>query len=157
MITLILVRHAKAAPADHLHSDDARPLTVEGRQQAVRTGEVLRTLISGNVQIACSPKLRARETAEVLGIALGSAALPQPRECLSGGRDPDEILSALETRPTNALILVGHEPDMGRLLARLLDPVWRASIPFPSAGYAVVQIDALPPQREGRLQMFGSP
>ena len=157
MITLVLVRHAKAAPADALHPDDARPLSVEGREQAGRTGEALRGLICGDVQIACSPKPRARETAEIIGAALGSAALPQPREFLSGGHDPDEILGALETHDANALILVGHEPDMGRLLARLLDPAGRASIPFSSAGYAIVQIDALPPRREGKLKAFGSP
>jgi phosphohistidine phosphatase SixA len=82
---------------------------------------------------------------------------PEPSAYLRGDHEPDEILRALAPVRADCLILVGHEPDMGRLLGRLLDPAWRGAIPFPPAGYACVEVDAIPPAREGRLRAFGSP
>lgn len=156
MITLILVRHALAAPRGLRCSDDERPLTPEGREQAQRTGEALRGLISADVQILCSPKRRAHETAEAVAAGLGPDVRPESWVYLRGDHEPDEILRALAPPRTDCLILVGHEPDMGRLLARLLDPAWRGTIPFPPGGYARVEVDAIPPAREGRLRSFGS-
>jgi phosphohistidine phosphatase len=157
MITLILVRHAKAAPRSRSRPDDVRPLTPEGREQAHRTGEIVRGLVFPGARVLCSPKRRALETAEAIATGLESEARPETRDCLRGDCEPDEILRALASSQSNCLVLVGHEPDMGRLLARLLDPAWRGTIPFPPAGYAHVQVDALPPTREGRLRAFGGP
>ena len=157
MITLILVRHAKAAPRGWRRPDDERPLTPEGHEQAGRTGEIVRGLVSPDVKVLCSPKRRARETAEIIAAALEPAVRTESRDCLRGDLDPDEILRALGSPSADCLVLVGHEPDMGRLLARLLDPDYQETIPFPPAGYAHVEVDAIPPSREGRLGARGSP
>jgi phosphohistidine phosphatase len=157
MITLVLVRHARAAPRGWRRPDDERPLTPEGHEQATRTGEIVRGLVPPDVKVLCSPKQRARETAEIIASALEPAAQPEPRDCLHGDREPDEILRALSRIRSDCLVLVGHEPDMGRLLARLLDPAWQGTIPFSPAAYAHVEVDTIPPSREGILLAFGSP
>lgn len=157
MVNLVLVRHAEAAPVGPGVTDGDRPLTSSGEKAAAATGRCLAGLDLTKPRILCSPKLRALQTARIVAAEM-RAAEPIVAECLSGGYDPDAILSDLaEHGRDGALILVGHEPDMGRLLARLLDPVWGGTIPFPAGGHAWVEVGAVPPARAGRLRGFGDP
>jgi phosphohistidine phosphatase len=156
-MNLILIRHAEAATAGPLGTDGDRPLTAAGEEAAARTGELLAGLTLPAPRVVCSPKLRAKQTADMVARAM-KADDPLVLDLLGGGREPDAILSGLvQTAGTATWILVGHEPDMGRLLARLLDPAWGGTIPFATAGYAWVEVAAIPPPRAGRLRMFGDP
>src|SRR5439155_4236406 len=74
---LYLVRHAEAAPGT---PDELRTLTPEGREQARQLGERLRGEGVVADAVLCSPLLRARETADALG--LGRA---EPDERLAPG------------------------------------------------------------------------
>lgn len=156
-MNLILVRHAEAAAQTLSISDPDRPLTAAGKKDAARAGGAIAGLRIAEPRVVCSPKRRAKETAAILASTIGLGA-PEEIPCLLGGLEPDSILSDLAAfagAPT--LIAVGHEPDMGRLLARLIDPAWAGTIPFPTAGFAWVEIGALPPPRAGRLRLFADP
>ncbi len=156
-MNLILVRHAEAAAQTLSIADGERPLTAAGEKASARAGRLIAGLNLSEPRIVCSPKLRARQTAAILASTIGVGA-PQELACLLGGLDPDLILSGLE-RPADSgtLIAVGHEPDMGRLLARLIDPAWGGTIPFPTTGLAWIEIGAFPPPRAGRLRLFADP
>lgn len=156
-MNLILVRHAEAAVQTPSISDPDRPLTATGKKEAARTGGAIAGLRIVEPRIVCSPKRRAKETAAILATTIGLGT-PEEIPCLLGGFEPDSILSGLAAfAGTPALIAVGHEPDMGRLLARLIDPAWGGTIPFPTAGFAWVEIGTLPPPRAGRLRLFADP
>lgn len=74
MPTIYLIRHAE--PANVGNSDAERPLTPRGRKQAAWMGQFLRE--KGVRQLRTAPHLRCRETAELIGTALGLTPQADP-------------------------------------------------------------------------------
>ena len=109
---LILWRHAEAAPGD---PDAARPLTEHGRVQAQQMARWLAPRLPANLSIRVSPARRAQETAQALGVPFRTVA------GLAPGARVQAILQAAEwpDRKT-AVIVVGHQPDLGRAAAFLV-------------------------------------
>jgi phosphohistidine phosphatase len=130
-VRLYLVRHAHAAAGE---PDELRALTPEGRRDARALGDLL---ASEGVQpdaILSSPLLRARETAEELAQATGVRAAADER--LGPGATTADVLDAVEGRGDTVLV-VGHQPDCGRIAAELGDGT---EPPFPPAGMAVLDL-----------------
>lgn len=123
---LVIVRHAEAAPGS---PDELRPLTEAGRGQARRLGETLRAMSVDAV--VSSPLLRARETAEALG--LGQPAVD---ERLAPGAEPEDVRAAAEGRG-ETVVVVGHQPDCGRAAAALRGGEEPA---FPPCGHVTVDV-----------------
>ena len=126
---LVLVRHAEAAPGS---PDELRTLTPEGRQQARELGERLRAEGIEPDAVLTSPLLRARETGEALGF--GSA---QAHDALAPGGTDEDVRSAVAGRG-DTVIVVGHQPDCGRIAAALGGGTEPA---FPPAGVVVLELD----------------
>lgn len=110
---LFLVRHAEAAPGE---PDDVRPLTAQGRDQARALGKRLAADGIRPDALLSSPLLRARETAQELGRALGVEA--EPNERLAPGATADDVRAATAGRGETVLV-VGHQPDCGEIAAAL--------------------------------------
>ena len=128
---LFIVRHAKAAGGE---PDEVRPLTKEGRKQARDLG---RRFAADGIHpgaILTSPLLRARETAEAIGRAVGVDA--EPDERLAPGADADAVRAATAERG-EVVIVVGHQPDCGRIAAALSGGPEPA---FPTAGVFAVEV-----------------
>jgi phosphohistidine phosphatase len=125
---LVLVRHAEAAPGT---PDELRTLTPEGHEQAQALGERLRRDGIRPDAVLSSPLLRARQTAEALGF--GEA---EPDDRLAPGATPESVREAIEGRG-ETVVVVGHQPDCGRVAASLTggdEPR------FPPAGVAVLEL-----------------
>jgi phosphohistidine phosphatase len=103
-LVIWLLRHADAADGS---PDAERPLTDKGRTQARAAGAALKVL---GVQLdACltSPKVRARQTAELTCAELGGVQ-PQIEARLAGGPfDAFDLTAGLG----DEVLLVGHDPD----------------------------------------------
>jgi phosphohistidine phosphatase len=127
-VRLVLVRHAEAAPGT---PDELRTLTTEGHRQAKQLGERLRSQGIEPDAVLTSPLLRARETADDLG--LGTA---EPHHALAPGATEDDVLSAVAERG-ETVVVVGHQPDCGRIAAALGDGTEPA---FPPAGVVVLDL-----------------
>jgi phosphohistidine phosphatase len=118
-LQLHLLRHADAGDPERWTADDAaRPLSEKGVRQAERLGAFLAEVAFRPDALISSPKVRARQTAEILGDALGVGVRLDER--LAGGFDPatvDDIVAAAGSprRP----VLVGHDPDFSELLGFL--------------------------------------
>lgn len=128
-VRIYLVRHAKAAPG---HPDELRSLTPEGREEARRLAE--RLVDERPDAVVTSPLLRALETAEVLARACGLEA--EADERLAPGATSADARLASAGRGER-VVLVGHQPDFGRIAAALTggdEP------PFPTAGMAVIDL-----------------
>jgi phosphohistidine phosphatase len=111
-----LARHGTAAPGP---DDRERPLTLAGRADVE---DVARTLRARGVEVAeirHSGLRRARETAEILAGALAPPRGIREASGLAADDTPDEARAQLE-RAESPLMLVGHMPHLGRLLAVLL-------------------------------------
>ena len=125
---LLIVRHAEAAPGN---PDELRPLTPGGRAQARALGDRLREQGLEPDAVVSSPLLRARETANALG--LGEPAVD---ERLAPGASPDDVRDAALGRGETVLV-VGHQPDCGRAVAALTGGPEPA---FPAAGVVAVDL-----------------
>jgi phosphohistidine phosphatase len=103
-----LRRHGEAE--DDAADDASRKLTEKGRRQAEAAGKALAAL--GVELDACltSPKVRARDTAEVACRELRVEA--EQTDALRGG----EFDIADLTAGRGTVLLVGHEPDMHRAI-----------------------------------------
>ena len=119
-IELYLLRHAHAGdPAKWKGSDFDRPLSGKGRAQAERLGGLLARVGFEPDAILTSPKVRARETAELVADRLGVKPVLEDRlaETVTLA-DLEQILDAAghPSRP----VIVGHDPDFSELLALLV-------------------------------------
>jgi phosphohistidine phosphatase len=121
MKRLLLLRHAKAMPAEGAAADIARPLAERGQRDARRSAERLRQQGAPR-SILASPATRTLETAEVVREVLGL-----PRDSLVVERnlylaEPGELLGAIAAQDAGleSLLVVGHNPGLTELAQRLL-------------------------------------
>ncbi|HYX89792.1 MAG TPA: phosphohistidine phosphatase SixA [Gaiellaceae bacterium] len=129
---LYLVRHAEAASGE---PDELRPLTREGREAARELG---RRLAAEGVRpdaILTSPLLRARETAAELARPAGLQ--PEPDERLAPGASAEGVRAAAGERGGRTVVVVGHQPDCGRIAAALTGGAEPA---FPPAGMLAIDL-----------------
>ena len=121
MKELLLLRHGKAErklPMDDYH----RPLKDKGKRAAQRVGVYLARHDLAPDHIVTSPSERAWVTAQKCIKAMGGGADHIVRERRLYLADSDTLLHVLRQSPTEAerVLLVGHNPGLERLLARLL-------------------------------------
>ena len=108
---LILWRHAEAEAGG---PDSARKLTEHGREQARRIAAWLKPRLPGDCEILVSPAARAQETARALGVAFTTAP--------TVGTDAAavDVIAAVDWPARPAVLIVGHQPTLGRVAATLL-------------------------------------
>lgn len=154
---LYLVRHAIAEERGEAYPDDTlRPLSARGTR---RFRKVVRGLARLGVSldcVLCSPLVRARQTADLLADGLsGSPSLIE-----TGALTPDGEFQALSAALADcsrfsSIALVGHEPSIGELAARLSGV--RKPLPFKKGAVCRVDVETLPPSGPGVLRWFAPP
>jgi phosphohistidine phosphatase len=98
--------------------DSERPLSDKGRAQSDRLGRFLASIAFRPDLVVTSPKLRARQTAEIVAAHLDATS--QLDERLAGGLDLDDLDAVLRGAGDPARpVLVGHDPDFSDLVASL--------------------------------------
>ena len=154
---LYLIRHGLAEERGEAWPDDAkRPLTEEGKS---RLGKEARGLSRIGVTfdvILTSPLVRARQTAEVFAGSLE----PRPHLTNVDSLTPDGSYQALlaelaKHARRERIALVGHEPSIGELAARLIGS--RHPLPFKKGAICCISVDSLPPSGPGSLLWFLTP
>lgn len=112
---LILWRHAEAEDGDGILPDSKRRLTVRGEKQAQLVARWLRKRLPRKLKVLVSPAERTLQTANALELAyevepligVGATAI----DVLKAAGWPDRI---------GAVVIVGHQPTLGRVAALLL-------------------------------------
>ena len=111
---LWLLRHGEAVPHDS-KPDQERELTARGERQALAAGAALARLGAEFAACYTSPKVRARQTAELTCRSLGIE--PVVEESISEGFDRDDAIALLRAHGDDARVLVvGHEPDFSQVV-----------------------------------------
>ncbi len=137
---LWLLRHADAEPHG-ARPDSERRLTARGEAQARLAGVALVRWEVGFDAVLFSPKVRARQTAELAAEAWSETqktalAMHPP---LAGGFDAAQALDMFAgLSPDGRLMLVGHEPDLSQIIAELTG----ARVDLKKGGLAVVRLAA---------------
>ena len=109
---LLLWRHAEAEEGDN---DLRRRLTGRGEKQARAVATWLSARLPKNLRILASPAVRTQQTVSALGLPFETDKQLAPDACVSG-------LIAASGWPSagGAVLLVGHQPSLGRLASLLL-------------------------------------
>ena len=109
---LILWRHAEAEEGG---ADLERALTGKGRKQAAHVAEWLLQRLPAKFTLLASPAKRAQQTAKALDAPIETS------ELLAPDRSAADILRAVDWPNGDRLVIVvGHQPTLGRVAAQLL-------------------------------------
>ncbi|MBS1197871.1 MAG: phosphohistidine phosphatase SixA [Proteobacteria bacterium] len=109
---LLLWRHAEAEEGK---DDLARPLTARGVKQALKMAEWLQPRLPKHLKTYVSPAKRAQQTAEALHIPYKTDRRLMPMADVA-----DLIALADWPAAGGAVLIVGHQPILGRLASLLL-------------------------------------
>ena len=118
---IYLVRHSEAVNRVPPMPDEARTLSARGRVSFREMARRFREAGGDPSRILTSPLIRAVQTAEILSEAIRyeGEVLADPR--LSPGFDVAMLNAVLDDFPAEPeIVIVGHEPDLGDILTRLL-------------------------------------
>lgn len=116
---IILWRHADAE--DNAVSDLARALTPKGLKQAEKMAGWLKAQIGETLpgfRVIASPALRAVQTVEALGVKFDIDKTLAPDATVRA-----VLMAANWPNATENVIIIGHQPTLGMVAARLLNNV----------------------------------
>ena len=156
-MNLYLLRHAEAEDAVPSGKDADRPLTPHGREVMEIVAAAFAKI--GKAQaIWHSPLRRAKETAEFLASRFPKAAITSARS-LAPDADPRKVLVELARDRWDDVVLVGHLPHLGKLLALAVtgDEESAAEIPISKATLARISFSGSHPSPPGDLKWLVSP
>ncbi len=114
MIYVVLLRHGEAYPSS---VNPERPLTEKGVVETKKVAKALKKLSVNFDTVYHSPKLRAKQTAEVVAEELQITNLVETEELLPEA-DPQNIKELIENKEGKA-IFCGHLPHLARLFGLL--------------------------------------
>ena len=157
-IEIYLVRHGLAAERGPKYPDDRlRPLTPAGVKKFAESVPGLAELGVAVDFVLTSPLVRARETATLLAAGLKPKPAIVEVEALAPGGRHQAVIEAIKTHAKRyrRLALVGHEPDLGELAARLLGA--RGMIQFKKGGVCAIDVDGATPGGPGTLRWLLTP
>jgi phosphohistidine phosphatase len=154
---LYLIRHGLAEDRGEAWSDDTkRPLSEEGMSRLRKEARGLARLGVSLDIVLTSPLVRARQTAEIVAAAFDPRPHVASADSLAPGAQYAAVVADLEKHARKTRIaLVGHEPSLGELAARLVGT--RHPIQFKKGAVCRIDVDALPPAGPGSLRWFLTP
>ncbi len=140
MKQLILVRHAKAQPADAAARDFDRPLNRRGQTDAPRIGARMRSWGAQPEHILSSPATRALATARLVVEAMRlPASAIETRDAIYEA-DAGDLLDMIRAFPPDweRVMLFGHNPSITDVLNVLTDEMIDN---IPTCGAALIDFD----------------
>jgi phosphohistidine phosphatase len=156
-LELYLIRHGLAAERGDEYPDDSkRPLTGAGIAALRKEARALDALGIGFDHIITSPLVRTRQTADVFAEHLKSKPSVSNSDALAPAGSPSAVVQDVVKHARKGRIaLVGHEPNIGELAARLIGS--RTPIAFKKGAICRIDFEALPPKGIGQLRWFLPP
>lgn len=157
-MNLYLLRHAHALDRDEagVESDEERPLSDQGRQQAALLADALNRLGLSFDLVLTSPLRRAVETANELVPHLDTRPPVTELEPLAPGWSSKKLAKHLRALEAEQVVLVGHEPDLSQHAAWLIGSKW-AQIELAKGALACITCDGLPRKGAGTLAWLVTP
>ncbi|MEZ5925139.1 MAG: histidine phosphatase family protein [Hyphomicrobiaceae bacterium] len=167
MLTLSILRHAKAGTERPGESDHDRPLAPRGRRAAPLMGHFIAEHHLEPDVVLCSTATRTRQTLDLISAEFVS----EPRIVFDEAlylAEPEDILGVLRTRSglVKRVMIVGHNPGLQELVLMLAGAGRKGDLAlirskFPTAGLAVLNFtqtdwSSVGP-RTGVLRLYMSP
>lgn len=157
VLELYLIRHGVAAERGEDYPDDSkRPLTGSGMSKLRQEAKALNELEVCFDVIITSPLVRTKQTAEIIAGTLKEKPQVVTSDSLAPAGTPAAVMQELARHAKKGRIaLVGHEPNLGELAARLIGA--KSPIQFKKGAICRIDFDVLPPKSLGQLQWFLTP
>jgi phosphohistidine phosphatase len=156
---LLLIRHAIARKRSPLRwkVDAERPLSPRGIRRFRSAAAGLERLVEPPELVLSSPLLRARQTASILRAVSGWPAA-RTLAVIAPGHGPDRILARLAQCTAARVAVVGHEPELGRLLAScLVKDAARVRVEFRKGAVACIAFEGAARPGAGTLRWLLPP
>lgn len=150
---VILFRHGPAGARDPLKwpDDDERPLSAAGKLKTHSAVVGLSRLERDISRVFTSPLLRCLQTAELLAeVALPADGVDTEAALAPAGSREALVRRLASVKDDATVVLVGHEPDLGRLAGWMLFGTGD-SLPLKKAGACVLEFDG--PIRAGGAEL----
>jgi phosphohistidine phosphatase len=153
-VELLIVRHAIAEDREAFaatgQEDALRPLTAGGARKMRRAARGLHEIVPSVDLIVSSPFVRASETADILRREFDIdevefADVLKPETALS------DTARSLERYDEDTVVIVGHEPHLGRLVTYLVSGVDRSALALKKGAVCLVDFEGRPRKGSGRL------
>jgi phosphohistidine phosphatase len=140
---IYLLRHAIAEERRAALLDEDRALTREGRKRMHQVAKSMARLELRFDVIGTSPLLRARQTADIVAKIVPQAPQPAPLDELAPGGSMSrliDVINGMVAKPVSGILLVGHQPYLGRLLAALIGAGNTAEFELRKAGLCCLEL-----------------
>lgn len=156
-LELYIIRHGIAAERGAAYPDDSkRPLTAGGIARLRKQTRGLNALGVGFDVIVTSPLVRAKQTADTIAQGLKAKPSVVASDSLApAGTTAAVIQEIVKHQRKPRVALVGHEPNLGELAARLIGA--RTPLEFKKGAVCRIDFEVLPPKGIGRLRWFVTP
>jgi phosphohistidine phosphatase len=156
---LLIVRHAIAHERSvrRWPDDGERPLSAQGIARARRAAQGLARLASRPTRVFTSPLTRAAQTAAILAELAG---WPRAQVCpqLLPGTEPEALLALLARARAPRTAVIGHQPELTRLLAACLPgAAGGGAFELRKMGAALVGFPGAPRAGRGELKWLAPP
>ncbi len=140
---LFILRHAHAEEGVKRLPDFERRLTDKGRSQARVMGRFIAGLDERPETILTSPLVRAEETARLVAKEM-KVGVPITESFLACGMTPEIACEGLYPYlRLHAVLITGHQPDLGVLVAWLLGIVRGGGIEMRKGALCILEMDRL--------------
>ena len=157
---LVVIRHAIAEDRETFaatgRDDASRPLTDDGKRKMRRAARGLRHLLPALETIVASPLTRAHETAEIVRDEYGLQRIQTAPEL-----EPDgplaAVVEALARYSGELIAIVGHEPQLSRLVTFLVAGIDRSGLELKKGGVCLLEFDGHPRAGAGELLWAARP
>jgi len=157
---LYIIRHAIAQELGEKNqfTDEKRTLTTEGRSRMREAAAGLVRLSAEVELILTSPLVRAVETAEIVADALKMKKHDVKQSPhLAPGASPDALFAEIKNTATSSVALVGHQPDLGDIISRLVAGSGGIAVEMRKGGVCYVRITETIPKLRGTLVWLLTP
>ena len=155
-MNLYLLRHAEAVRREEFIRDQDRPLTSDGFKKMKISAVGMRALKMKVDLVLSSPLVRARQTAQIAATALNVKNKITLSKNLVPDADPETSIAELTKKYSSLknILLVGHEPQLGRLASLLLTGTADLPVIFRKGGLMGLKLDRTPCKRGAALKWF---
>lgn len=159
-MNVYLMRHGIAQAKDDpdIGSDDDRELTKKGAKKARKVAKGLRALKIDFDRIITSPLPRAKETAEIVAKVFDMEEQVEEAPELKPQASVESLAARLlEYRDCQQLLLVGHQPFLGRAASLLLSRNEGVEIDLKKGGICCIELNELDMKRPGVFRWMLTP
>jgi phosphohistidine phosphatase len=161
MTQLVIIRHGDAGDqatfAETGEPDHRRPLSRKGRKQIGAAVEGLLALVPSCELVATSPFTRAVQTARIVARAYAGVD-QETTDVLQPGTAPEDFVAWFNSHPdADTVIVVGHQPDLGRLATWLLTGTNDTRIEFKKGGACLLVFEGRIMRGAGHLHWLMGP